>query len=159
MIPKAKGLRLQIPGRRAMRLTHLLLDFNGTLARDGRLLPGVGRRLRRLAGTFTVHILTADTFGSAVRTLRGLPVHLTIVRTGPEKRRWVNELGQRRVVAIGNGRNDIAMLQSAALSIAVIGPEGAANEALLSADLITTDVGAALDLLIVPDRIIAGLRR
>lgn len=141
-----------------MRLTHLLLDFNGTLARDGKLLPGVARRLRQLAGTFTVHVLTADTFGSAARALRGLPVQLTIVRTGGEKRRWVMKTGPQRVVAIGNGRNDAVMLRSAALSIAVIGPEGAAGEALCAADLVTNDIGSALDLLLVPARIITGLR-
>ncbi|MBI2994101.1 MAG: HAD hydrolase family protein, partial [Gammaproteobacteria bacterium] len=141
MIPKPHGLRVSIPGKRALRLTHVLLDFNGTLALDGRLLPGVKRRLRRLARTFTIHVLTADTFGSAARSLRGLPVHLTIVRTGEDKRRWVTQIGRRRVVAIGNGRNDVAMLRAAALSVVVIGPEGARSEALHSADLIATHIG------------------
>ena len=37
----------KIPGFGALRLEHLVLDYNGTLALDGRLLRGVGPRLRR----------------------------------------------------------------------------------------------------------------
>ena len=39
----------KIPGFGALRLEHLVLDYNGTLALDGRLLRGVRPRLRRLA--------------------------------------------------------------------------------------------------------------
>jgi len=37
-----------IPGFGALRLQHLVLDYNGTLALDGRLLPAVRPRLRAL---------------------------------------------------------------------------------------------------------------
>ena len=61
-----------IPGLGTLRLQHLVLDFNGTLALDGRLLPGVRPRLRRLARRLELHVVTADTFGSVRRVLTGL---------------------------------------------------------------------------------------
>ncbi|MNP86706.1 hypothetical protein D3C76_1871070 [compost metagenome] len=62
------------------------------------------------------------------------------------------------VVAIGNGGNDRHMLQKAALSIAVIGPEGASSIALGAADLVALDILSALDMLISPQRIVASLQ-
>lgn len=38
-------IEIEIPGGETLRLEHLVLDFSGTLARDGRLLPGVRERL------------------------------------------------------------------------------------------------------------------
>jgi P-type E1-E2 ATPase len=152
-------LRVEIPGRGALALRHLLLDLNGTIARDGRLLPGVRRRLPALARLLEVRVLTADTFGTAARQLAGLPVRLVRVATGREKERIVRALGSAGVAAVGNGANDAAMLRRAALGIAVVGPEGAAGGAVLAADVVVTGVLDALDLLLRPRRLVATLRR
>lgn len=153
------GLELKLPARRKLRLTHLLLDFNGTLALDGALLPGIAQRLRRLAAAFEVEILTADTFGSAAAIATELPVRLRVVDSGADKARRVHAIGGQRVVAIGNGANDAAMFAAAALAIAVIGPEGSAVAALRKAQLATADIRTALDLLANPQRLVASLRR
>lgn len=50
------------------------------------------------------------------------------------------------------------MLQCAQLAIAVVGPEGMATEIMLAADLVVSDIHAALDLLLHPQRLVAGLR-
>ena len=39
---------------------------------------------------------------------------------------YVETLGADTVVAMGNGANDAAMIERAALGIAILGPEGAA---------------------------------
>ena len=49
-------------------------------------------------------------------------------------------------MAIGNGRNDEALLAGAALSIVVIGDEGCAARTLANADVVCTNICAALDL-------------
>lgn len=54
---------ISIPGFGDLSLAHLVLDYNGTLAADGRLLTGVAPRLARLVQELQVHVLTADTFG------------------------------------------------------------------------------------------------
>ena len=43
-------IEIQIPGDKDYKLEHLVLDYNGTLARDGQVLPGVREAVRALAG-------------------------------------------------------------------------------------------------------------
>jgi len=151
-------ITVSVPGRPRFELDHLLLDFTGTLSLDGALLPGVAERLVALAGNLSVTVLTADTFGTARQALAGLPVELRLIATGADKLVFLETLGADRVAAIGNGRNDVAMVSRAALGIAVIGPEGAAGELVRVADVVATDICAALDLLLHPLRLTATLR-
>jgi len=155
-------IEVDIPGFRQLRLAHVVLDFNGTLACDGMLLPGMRARLEQLARAVTVHVITGDTFGTAREQLDELPCHVMIlVSTAQDlaKRRIVKELGVEQVAAIGNGRNDCLMLEAAALGIAVLGREGTASATLLSADLVVRSASAAFDVLLHPRRLIASLRR
>jgi soluble P-type ATPase len=154
-------LEITIPDEPPLLLEHLVADFNGTLAVDGRLLPGVADDLRRLARRLSIHVITADTFGSARQALEGLPVRLKVLGETPHaaaKRRCVEDLGARRCVAIGNGRNDELMLAAAALGIVVIQGEGAARQTVQAADVVAPDIGSALGLLLHPDRLTATLR-
>lgn len=151
-------LSVTIPGRAALELDHLLLDFTGTLSLDGALLPGVAERLQALAGTLRVTVLTADTFGTARQALAGLPLEVRLVATGADKLAFLEALGASRVVAAGNGRNDAAMLERAVVGIAVVGPEGAAAGLVGVADVVVADIRAALDLLLHPLRLTATLR-
>jgi len=68
-------------------------------------------------------------------------------------------LGAERVVAIGNGANDVAMLHAAALSICVMCSEGASVEALLASQVVVTNPIDALDAVLRPSRLKATLRR
>lgn len=155
-------LDVDIPGFGRLRLEHLVLDFNGTLALDGALLPGVAEILRELSAALTLHVVTADTYGNCARTLEGLPVRLTLLEPGDEdraKRAVVRALDPARCVAVGNGRNDMLMLREAALGVAVLQAECASARALCVADLVAPDILSALELLRRPARIKAGLRR
>ena len=152
------SLVITVPGRRSVAVSRAVLDFNGTLARDGRLLPGVAARLRKLVRRLRIVVATADTFGKARLALRGLPVDIEIVETGPDKLRLLTRLGPSHAVAIGNGRNDVLMMRKAALSIAVMGPEGVAGELLAVADVVVRDVREAMDVLLHPLRLSATLR-
>jgi P-type E1-E2 ATPase len=156
------GIRFQSPegagGQREVRLDHLLLDFNGTLALDGRVLPNVKERIQSLSSTLSIHVLTSDTFGTVEEALKGWPVLIRKVKTGKEKRAILDKLGRENVVAIGNGRNDTLMFKAARLSIAIIGPEGAAKDSILSAQILTREITEALDLLLEPKRLEATLK-
>ncbi|MFQ4136955.1 HAD family hydrolase [Nodosilinea sp. PGN35] len=154
-------IEITVPGFRHLRLAHLVLDYNGTLAVDGHLLPQVGEKLTELSHDLHIHVLTADTFGLAKIGLAGLPLNLTIAPPEDQaetKRAFVSDLGAEQVVAIGNGRNDAPMLKAAALGIALVQPEGGAVETLVAADIVSTSILDALDLLSHPKRIIATLR-
>jgi len=154
-------MELAIPGFGTLALEHLVLDYNGTLAVDGRLLPGVKMRLERLAHSIGIHVVTADTFGKARSGLRGVNCRLEILRGAGEDRAkaaYVRRLGPSRVACIGNGRNDRLMLRLAAVGIAVLQAEGASAEALAAADLVVPDATDALDLFLHPRRLLASLR-
>ncbi len=154
-------LTVPVPGFRSLQLTHLVLDYNGTLACDGRMLPGVALRLERLAAQLAIHIITADTCGTVAEEIKKLPCHLEIIKAAGQdevKDAFVRQLGASRVVAVGNGRNDRLMLESAALGLAVMQAEGTARETMMAADVLLPDILAALDLLLHPHRLIATLR-
>ena len=154
-------IEIAIPGYKKLQLKHLVLDYNGTLAVDGKLLSGVADRIRELAGRLEVHVVTADTFGLAKAELAGLPVTVAVLPVDDQaeaKREFVSRLGADSIVAIGNGRNDCLMLATAALGIAVIQGEGAAAVTLANADVVIASVGDALDLLSHPKRLVATLR-
>jgi soluble P-type ATPase len=138
--------------------TDLVLDYTGTLSADGVLLPGVAERLAIIAAGLRITVLTADTFGAAAAQLKDLPVEVRVVRTGADKADVVRALASEKVIAIGNGRNDMPMMEIAGLAIAVIGPEGAAGEMLRIADVVVRDIHDALDLVTRPLRLKATLR-
>jgi P-type E1-E2 ATPase len=154
-------ISIDIPGFRKLELVHLVSDYNGTLALDGKLLPGVAEALSSLAPNIHIHVITADTFGLAKAQLAALPIRLTITPVESQaeaKLQFVSELGADTVVAIGNGRNDRKMLSAAALGIAIIQREGSAAETVASADVVSTNILDALELLHNPKRLVATLR-
>lgn len=154
-------IEIDIPDFGDLQLAHLVLDYNGTIAMDGRLITGVAERLAMLAEMLTVHVVTADTFGGASEQLAELLVTIHLLPPGSQdiaKLHYIEKLGAARMVCIGNGRNDVRMLDAAALGIAVVQREGAATAALLAADVVTTDIVDALDILTNPLRLTATLR-
>lgn len=152
---------IEIPGFGSLRLAHLVIDFNGTLAIDRCLHLGIGQTLRHLAERLEIHVVTGDESGDAMKQLGDLPLRLTLLppeNQAQAKRDYVTALGVESVVAIGNGRNDHLMVEAAALGIAVIHKEGAAQQTISAADVVTTSVIDALDLLFQPRRLISTLR-
>jgi len=117
-------------------------------------LPAVAERLQ-------IHVITADTFGLAAGQLAGLPVELTIIPLADQagvKLAFLNRLDAGAVAAIGNGRNDRLMLRSAGLGIALVQKEGGAAETIAAADVASTSILDALNLLLNPKRLVATLR-
>lgn len=154
-------IEVDIPGFKSLELEHLVLDFNGTLACDGTLLPGVAERLNHLASMLTIHVITADTFGKVTAQLNGVRCRISILSGGgedKEKLSYVTQLGLERTVTIGNGKNDRLMLEASALGIVVLLQEGAATQSVLASDIICKEILSALDLLTYPLRLKATLR-
>ena len=154
-------IEIDIPGFRYLRLTHLVLDYNGTLAVDGRLVSGVRERLHRLAQELRIHVITADTFGEVRASIADLACTLHVLPRQSQaeaKRDYICRLDAERTVCIGNGRNDRLMLGEASLGIAVILAEGACGSTITAADVVCRDINDALDLLRHPLRLTATLR-
>lgn len=156
------GIEIDIQGRGSIRVAHLVMDLNGTLALDGVLLPGTAERVDRLRHQLECHLITADTHGGAQAIASKLGCRLKLLPdTGQDvaKASYVIELGRTHCVAIGNGANDASMLAEAVLGICVIGPEGAATAAVVSSGVVCQSATDALDLLLNPLRLAATLRR
>ena len=154
-------LEIKIPGHGILNLSHLILDYNGTIACDGYLLQGVKERLADLSTSLDVHVLTADTFGSVRKALSDVSCHVEIIpieNQAQAKLDYVQLLGLQNCVCMGNGRNDRLMLKNAALGVAVVQAEGGAADAILAADIVVGNILDALDLLRHPLRLTATLR-
>ncbi len=142
-------------------LRYLVLDLNGTLALDGKIIAGVTERLTRLRQNYHIYILTADMHGTGEAISNEIGVDLVTVKNNNEiqsKGDFITDLGPQNVVAIGAGANDVDMLKKSALGIAVLGPEGLASQTLLASDIVAASINDALDLLLSPERVKATLR-
>jgi soluble P-type ATPase len=154
-------IEVNIPGYRKFQIEYLVLDYNGTIAFDGALIDGVKECLVELSQMLTVHVITADTFGSVKKALEDIdckPAVIPLDHQDMAKLEYVKTLGREQTVSMGNGVNDRLMLKASALGVAVIQREGAASETLASADVVCTDILSALSLLIQPLRLTATLR-
>ena len=151
-------IRIDIPQRGIIELQHAVFDVNGTLAVDGTPIPGVVDRLKALGELLSLHALTAGTHGNIAEPERvlGFPLHL--IASGEEKLLYVEQLGPARVIAFGNGMNDVGMLRLAAIGVAILAGEGVAIAALQAADVLAPGPVDAIDLVLHPKRLIATLR-
>jgi soluble P-type ATPase len=151
-------LSREIPGEGSFELDHLLLDVNGTLANRAQLIEGVDGRIERAREHLEVHLLSADTLGNLDKTAGRLGIDAHRVTTGDEKREYAERLGPERCAAIGNGLNDVPMLETVRFGIAVIGPEGAGGRTLVAADAVCRSILDAFDLLLEADTTASTLR-
>ncbi len=153
-------LTIDIPGRKPLTLSHLILDYNGTIALDGEIIETIRPRLESLSRNLEICVITADTHGTAAEKCEGLPVTVKtfpVAQVGKIKAEEAGKLSGG-VVCIGNGFNDILMSDVSDLSICVIGQEGCCGQLMGHCDIITTSIESALDLLLKPQRIRATLR-
>ena len=155
-------IKIDINNYKNIRIEHLVLDYNGTLAKDGIVKDGVKNLLPSLSELFQVHVITADTFGSVHKQLEGFDVSVKVLKSENhtiEKAEFIKTLGATFCAAVGNGNNDMQMLQTAELGIAIVGDEGCATATLLESDVVCNSIEDALELFNNPKRLIATLRR
>jgi len=153
---------IDIPNFKTLKITHIVCDYNGTIATDGRLNPGVKALFILLSKNYKLHVITADTFGSVHKELENFPLTIKVLKSSDhtqEKADYIKSLDASKSVAIGNGNNDATMLKEASIGVGLIGEEGCASATLLNADLICKSIENALELFLYPKRLIATLRR
>ena len=153
-------LNIQIPGREAFTISHLILDYNGTIAEDGEIIPGIKERLEKLCADLQICVITADTHGTAAKKCQGLPLDVLTFPTTEVGKIKAEEARKRTggVACIGNGFNDIQMSDASDLSICVMGKEGCCSALMAHTDITVTSIHDALDLLLIPGRLRATLR-
>lgn len=152
-------LTIDIPGREPLEIESLVLDYNGTVAVDGKLPPSLKSRIEDLAKDVRIYLLTADTYGTAHEQCAALPL---VVKTFPKegagehKAEIVRALP--RACCFGNGFNDIEMFKVADFAVAIIESEGMCAGLARHADVLVRSAEDAFDLLLKPNRLRATLR-
>lgn len=153
-------MRIDIPGRDALNIDHVVLDFNGTIAVDGAIVPALEERLVRLAELVKVHVLTADTYGTVRKQCASYPVQVSVFPSdnAAESKREIVASLEGGVCCFGNGYNDRLMFDEDELSVCIVEREGACAALFNCADVVVTHAEDAFDLLLNPKRLIATLR-
>ena len=155
-------MNITIPGRDELIIENILLDYNGTIAVDGKIIKSIEKRIDKLDKMgLNIFVLTADTHGTVRKECGHLPLEVIVFDNNEariSKKEIVEKLGSDRCIAIGNGYNDGLMLLKSKLGIAVMGEEGMSLKAIENADVVCRNIEDALDLIIKEKRLIATLR-
>ena len=152
---------IEIPNYKTLTLTEIVLDYNGTIAKDGILKEELKTLLPKLTKIYRVHVITADTFGSVKKELDAFDVHVKVLDTNnhtEEKANYISSLNAVNCVALGNGANDKLMLKNAEIGIAILGDEGCNSATLMMSDIVCKNISDALELFLNSKRLIATLR-
>jgi len=153
---------IEIPNFKNLDIQNILFDYNGTLAEDGEISEEIHTLLKDICKKYNVFVITADTFGSVKKELKDFDLEVIILSSDDhtkEKRTFLQELGENETIALGNGNNDALMLKTAVISIAILGEEGCASEALFASDIVCKNITNAMQLILHPKRMIATLRK
>lgn len=153
---------INIPGKTSIDIKNVIFDFNGTIAIDGKLIDGVAEQINKFSTEINFHVLTADTFKTVERELAFVHCKVVIIPAEEQdkaKLDYLLKLGKDNTVCVGNGSNDVLMLDHAVLSVALIQDEGVCVEALQAADIALKSVMDFFGLLNNPNRLVATLRK
>ena len=154
-------MTIDIPNYKTLTLTNIVLDYNGTIAKDGILKEEVAPLLKQLTSLFNVHVITADTFGSVAQQMKAFNLTIKVLQSADhtqEKQDYIKSLSSQSCAAIGNGNNDIYMIKEAEVGIALLGDEGCSTKTLQESDIVCKSIESALELFLHDKRLVATLR-
>lgn len=154
-------LTYEIPGRGKIEIENVVLDYNGTIAVNGKILEDIKELISELKEYVNVYILTADTYGTVKEECSDIEAEvLTFPKdnAGEYKKQIVEKLNGGRTICVGNGYNDISMFKESVLSIAVIEGEGASGKLLAYADIVARSILEAFEVILNKNKIKADLR-
>ncbi len=155
-------MNIDIPGLGQIDIEHVVFDYNGTIARDGKLIKGVKEGIAKFSSQLNFHVITADTFGFVKKQLQDVNAVLTIISNENQDQKkldYINTLGAKHTICVGNGVNDRLMLKEACIGIAVLGEEGLATSSLVAADLMVKNILDIFSFFKTRERLIACLRK
>ncbi len=148
-------ISIERPGQGNLEIDFILIDFEGTLALDRRVHPKAKDKINLLSKRTKIYILAKGEKEQVIEVMRKVKAEIIHFAEGDASARKLNllrQLGANRTVAIGNGQDDILMIEEAALGICVISREGTAAETIQKADAVVSNILDALDFLLKPIR-------
>ena len=152
----------KIPGRGTIEIKNVILDYNGTIAIDGKIIKGIKEQINQLSNLICFHIITADTYGTVEKELEN--TNCKIVKISGEnqaygKLKYLQEIGKENTLCVGNGKIDQLMLKEAILGIAVMQEEGLCTDTLFAADIVCKSIMDVFKYFKNTNRLIATLRK
>ena len=155
-------IKIDIPGWENLEIENIVLDMNGTVAKDGRIPQEVKEKINSLSEKVRIYLLTADTYETADEEIRDTKAELVRI-AGKDTQKWKLEflktLNLEKTVVLGNGNSDQLIMKEACLGIAVLGDEGISTSTLKNSDLVVKSISDALNLFLKPKRLISTLRQ
>jgi soluble P-type ATPase len=155
-------INIEVPGKCLYSIENVVFDYNGTIAVNGIISSSIKDKISILCEMANVYVLTADTYGSAVKECEELNVKLMTFPkndAGDYKAKFVSDLGINNTICFGNGYNDIKMFEVSLISVAVLGDEGMCAKLINVSDILVKSIEDGINLLLKPNRFIAALRR
>ena len=151
---------IQRPGQLPLEIDSILIDFEGTLASDRRVHPKAKDKINLLSKRTKIYILTKEE--KAEEILKKVKAETICFKEGEmsqQKLDLLHRLGASRTGVIGNGVDDVPMMEEAGFGICVMSQEGTFTETMKKADLVFMNILDALDFLLKPLRQKATLGR
>jgi len=150
----------EIPNVGELELKTIILDLNGTTAVSGSIVSGVKERLEKLKDLgFKIVLFTGNTHNNADEIAKDLGIEWEYAKTGDEKKEKALLLEPETCVSIGNGLIDLELMKVVKLRIVTLQAEGVHVQTLINSDIVIPSILDALDLLIIPETLIATLRK
>ena len=148
-------ISIERPGQGNLEIEFILIDFAGTLASDRRVHPKAKDKINLLSKRTKIYILTNEEKGCVDEVLKKVKAEIVYLREGESSQKKLDllrQLGSARTVAIGNGVDDVSMIEEAGFGLCVLGKEGTSSEAMKKADVVFMNILDALDFLLKPLR-------
>ncbi len=153
-------MSFDIPNGKNLQIETLILDLNGTLTIDGKIIQGVKMRIKKLKDLgLNVVLCSGDTLGTAEKIAKELSIAFVKAAHGKEKLQQAKKFHLKNCAAIGNGLIDYEKIRAVELGIVVLQKEGVHTKTLAVADIVVPSILDALDLFLKPKRLIATLRK
>jgi soluble P-type ATPase len=146
---------IERPGQGSLEIEFILIDFEGTLASDRRVHPKAKDKINLLSKHAKIYILTKQEKEHAEEVLKKVKaeiLYLTEGESSQKKLDLLRQLGPTRTIAVGNGVDDVPMIEEAIMGICVLGKEGTFSKAMKKADVVFMNILDALDFLLKPLR-------
>lgn len=154
-------LKIQIPSFENLDIENVVFDYNGTIAKNGDIQEHTMKKLEELSNLVNVYVVTADTYKTVEKNIKNMNIKLEIIskENGAEdKFEFVKSLNANKTIAVGNGHNDLKMIQAAKLGICILETEGCFTKTLLNSDVVFKNIDDFIDSLLNTSRLIATTR-
>jgi len=154
-------INIEIPGYGNLHIKNVLIDYNGTIAYEGKLIPSLKNIIEKLSKKVNLYVITADTFGTVSKEIENFPIEIIKIEKENERQQKVEalkKLGSQNTISYGNGNNDKLIIKESVIGICIMGDEGCSRETLEEADLVINSIEKGLLLLLDENKLKATLR-